>query len=213
VTGIAPGGKAGVEVTTDKARHSAGTVILAAGPGMPGLLELARIDLPLTVAKEHVGYFLPADPARFELGRFPIFIMHLPGHLSASGFPLHRDRGVKLMAERKIARRGHDDHEPESDHIEMLSEHAVRLLPGLQRRPAEVATCTYTLTADQDFVIDRSSEHPNIIVVSACSGHGFKFAALMGEEVASLAAEEARSAMLEPFRIDRPSLRRDRQDR
>ncbi|HET9249565.1 MAG TPA: FAD-dependent oxidoreductase, partial [Actinomycetota bacterium] len=66
-------------------------------------------------------------------------------------------------------------------------------------------TCLYTVAPDEDFVIDRAGP---LVVASACTGHGFKFAPLVGEIVADLATGETPDVPLDPFRLDRPSLRR-----
>jgi glycine/D-amino acid oxidase-like deaminating enzyme len=50
------------------------------------------------------------------------------------------------------------------------------------------ATCLYTNTPDQHFLIDAHPEHANVVIASACSGHGFKFAPAVGEIVAKMVA-------------------------
>lgn len=65
-------------------------------------------------------------------------------------------------------------------------------------------TCLYTTTPDEDFVIDRVGP---LVIASPCTGHGFKFAPLVGELLADLAAGEATSVPLDRFRAGRPALR------
>jgi sarcosine oxidase len=65
-------------------------------------------------------------------------------------------------------------------------------------------TCLYTTTPDEDFVIDRIGP---LVVASPCSGHGFKFAPLVGEVLAGLATGEQPPVPLDLFRADRPALR------
>jgi sarcosine oxidase len=65
-------------------------------------------------------------------------------------------------------------------------------------------TCLYTTTPDEDFVIDRVGP---LVVASPCSGHGFKFAPLIGEALADLATGEQPQIPLDRFRADRPVLR------
>ena len=60
-----------------------------------------------------------------------------------------------------------------------------RRLPGLNPTPVNEVTCLYTWTANEDFVLDRSGP---FVVASPCSGHGAKFAPLLGEIIADLAA-------------------------
>jgi len=57
-------------------------------------------------------------------------------------------------------------------------------LPGLVPAPVSEVTCLYTNTATEDFVLDRVGP---IVIASTCSGHGFKFAPLIGRMIADLA--------------------------
>jgi sarcosine oxidase len=63
-------------------------------------------------------------------------------------------------------------------------------LPGRAGRPLRTQTCLYTNSSDERFVLER---HGRIVVGSACSGHGFKFAPVIGKTLASLALEAASS--------------------
>ena len=60
-------------------------------------------------------------------------------------------------------------------------------LPGLDPEPVNEASCLYTWTANEDFILDRPGGGP-FVVASPCSGHGAKFAPLIGEIIADLAA-------------------------
>ena len=60
-------------------------------------------------------------------------------------------------------------------------------LPGLDPEPMNEASCLYTWTANEDFILDRPGGGP-FVVASPCSGHGAKFAPLLGEIIADLAA-------------------------
>jgi sarcosine oxidase len=71
-------------------------------------------------------------------------------------------------------------------------------------RLLKTETCLYTTTPDDDFVIDRIG---SLVVASPCSGHGFKFAPLIGEVLADLAAGEQPPVPLDLFRASRFALR------
>jgi len=66
---------------------------------------------------------------------------------------------------------------------------------------SESATCLYTNTPDGHFVIDAHPGVPDVIVASACSGHGFKFAPAIGDALADLALGTEPSVDLAPFRL------------
>lgn len=188
-----------VGVTTTQRTYRADRLVLTAGAGIGELLPMVGVALPLTVSTEQVAYFRPRESAPFVAGRFPLFIMHFADGRLGSGFPLLRDPGMKLMLEHK---RGGAE-EPGQERLEALRHHAVSLLPGLTGEIFGTATCHYTLTPDEDFVLDRHPRHPRVVIASACSGHGFKFGALFGEVLADLALDRAPAIDLSRFRIDR----------
>lgn len=195
-----------ISVTTGQQIYVAERLILAGGSEMATLLAMIGSSLPLMVSTEQVAYFRPRESALFLAGRFPLFIVHFPDGKLGSGFPLIRDPGLKLMLEHKrapeISLEGREL-PPDPTRLEMLRQHAVRLLPGLTGEILGTTTCRYTLTPDEDFVLDRYSPDPRIMVASACSGHGFKFGALFGEALADLAMDRMPAISLERFRMTR----------
>ena len=72
-----------------------------------------------------------------------------------------------------------------------------RRFPDVDPEPVEAQTCLYTTTADEHFVLERRGR---IVVGSACSGHGFKFAAVIGEILAKLVDGEDPGFDLDLFR-------------
>jgi sarcosine oxidase len=195
-----------VTVTTDHARYRADRLVLAAGPQMRPLAQTLGLDLPLIVSKEQVAYFQPPESEAFAPARFPVFILHLGKGLLGSGFPLIRDHGLKIMIEDKTAA-DPEDFSVDASRLRQVNEVIRPLLPGLGAAATQAETCSYTLTPDGDFIIDRHPQHRQIIVASPCSGHGFKFAPLLGQAIADLAAGNAPAVDISPFRLDRPGLR------
>jgi sarcosine oxidase len=176
----------GVEVETAFGRHAAGHLVLAAGPWMASLLP--ELALPLTVERNVQFWFEPADPAPFAPDRFPVFILeHAPGAF-AYGFPA-------LAGAVKVARHGsgeaadpeHPRRAVEPAEIEAFRALLRRILPDADGRLRRTESCFYTNTPDAHFILDRHPEHALVTLVSACSGHGFKFASVLGEVVADLA--------------------------
>ena len=64
-------------------------------------------------------------------------------------------------------------------------------------------TCMFTSTPDGHFIMDTHPRHPNVTLVSSCSGHGFKFASVVGEIAAELALDGQSRHDIEMFRLDR----------
>ncbi|MBX3429413.1 MAG: FAD-dependent oxidoreductase [Hyphomonadaceae bacterium] len=75
----------------------------------------------------------------------------------------------------------HDVREPDESDATLLSEHAAPLLPKHNPRPARMQRCLYTVTPDENFLIAPSSLNDRVLMFSACSGHGFKYAPIFGE--------------------------------
>ena len=76
--------------------------------------------------------------------------------------------------------------EPDPSMVEAISAWAGQHLVLADPHPVEIETCLYTSTADESFVLERRGR---IVVGSACSGHGFKFAPAIGARLAALALE------------------------
>jgi sarcosine oxidase len=88
--------------------------------------------------------------------------------------------------------------------VDEVYEHHVRgELNGVTRRTAQASqVCVYSNTKDGHFLIDAHPDMPRVLVVSACSGHGFKHSAAVGELAA---AEVVASTRLAPFRLTHPA--------
>ena len=83
----------------------------------------------------------------------------------------------------------------------MYRTHLQGRLKGITARCLQASTCLYTCAPGANFVIDRLPDCEGVIVVSACSGHGFKHSAAIGEAVAEMAATGAAPELLAPFRF------------
>lgn len=71
--------------------------------------------------------------------------------------------------------------EPDAADAALLSEHAAPLLPLHDPVPVRMSRCLYTVTPDENFLIAPSAAHPRVLIFSACSGHGFKYAPVFGQ--------------------------------
>jgi sarcosine oxidase len=178
----------GVAVTTRRGDIRARIAIVAAGPWLKSLLP--RLPMPLRVTRQVLGWFEPAPHARprFAAERFPVFLLENADGVFY-GFPADAD-GVK------VAKHHHRDEAVDPDHcnrtVSATDEAVIRIalkahLPDADGRLLAARTCLYTMTPDGDFILDRLPGCPQIIVAAPCSGHGFKFAPVIGEILADLA--------------------------
>jgi sarcosine oxidase len=199
----------GVAVRTHLGSYYADRLILSAGSWMRPLLGQLGLDVPLRVFKEQLAFFAPREPDQFRPGRFPLFIHRYPNTtVLASGFPIFGHSGVKLMVDRigpEVAP-GDPDRAVDADRLRRLHAYATNLLPGLTGEIFEAISCRYTMTPDEDFIIDKHPEYPQVVIASPCSGHGFKFAVVIGRILSDLALQGATTYDIARFRLDRPAL-------
>ncbi len=200
----------GVELRTEQATYSAACVILAAGSWMRPLLRQLDIDLPLAIRKELITFYKPVDPAAWMPGRFPLFRHHSPGFGGrwGVGFPIFEHAGAKMLLDctGPLVEPDDTDRRADQDVLGRVRTYIHSLLPTLGDDMLEASTCRYTMTPDEDFILDCHPAYPLVVIASPCSGHGFKFAPLIGRILADLAVHAATPFNIERFRLDRPAL-------
>jgi sarcosine oxidase len=106
------------------------------------------------------------------------------------GFPDFAAGGVKAASHRlgrTLARASDARQDATAGDLEPVAAALRRLIPAAAGPLKALKTCIYTSTPDEEFIIDRLPRHPQVVVCSACSGHGFKFASVFGEILADLA--------------------------
>jgi sarcosine oxidase len=179
-------------------------IVIAAGGWLPTLLdrlplpESFRAQLPtLEVSQENTYHFPYQDP---EMA-WPTFI-HKDTAIQTYGLPGGRDaefHGQKLAefnAGRKMTTAAHQDGTIDPANRDRIISYVQQYLPGLEPEPYAETTCLFTNTPTQDFLIDGVD---GITLVSACSGHGAKFAPVIGEFAAATASGD--SSVPDQFRV------------
>ena len=173
---------AGVEVETNRRIESADeldadVVVVTTGPWARDLVP----DLPVTVTRETLAYF------RRE-GAPPPSIVDLNAETGGHGMyslydPVH---GLKAGAHHAGTEADPDEAgvEPDPAIVERIASWVRQRFPDVDPEPVDAQACLYTTTADQKFVLERRGR---VVIGSACSGHGFKFAPAVGRRLAELA--------------------------
>lgn len=206
VLGIEPGPDR-VRVITDQGRYAAARVVMAAGPWTPGLLGQAYAAR-LTLRRQSLHWFAPEEPAAWAADRCPVFIW-VHGADAADNFygfpisPLGPGIGVKVANEQfevtveapEAVARAVTAAETEA----VFARHIDGRLAGLSPSAVRTATCIYTSTPDARFIVEPHPQSERVLVVSACSGHGFKHSPAIGEAVADWIATGEQPAILAPF--------------
>lgn len=176
-------------------------VVVCAGAWTARLLpELAD---RLRAVGQPVVHFVPDRPERFAGPRFPVWCADI-ANTGWYGFPLSREGTLKIG--HHGAGRPLSPGEPlavTERELERTREFCRRTFPSLADAPvARTRLCLYCDTPDGDFLIDHHPDRPGVIVAAGGSGHGFKFAPVLGGIVADL-VEGRPNPRLERFRYDR----------
>jgi sarcosine oxidase len=173
----------------DGTRILARSLVLALGPWFQE--TLGSLGIPIRVQRNVQAWFSPATKA-YESGRFPAFLLNragLPAPLY--GFPNFGD-GIKAafhgLGDLTTAGQVNREIDIARD-VEPIVEAMELWMPGSTQTFREAKPCLYALTSDGHFVIDRHPAHANVILCGGFSGHGFKFAPVVGEIGADLALD------------------------
>lgn len=204
------------EATADGVRvnsYEAGRLVLCAGPWIAELFPEGR---ELFAVHRQLLHWFPLRPGTYErVQSMPVYIWDLAGqqsgfvHLTGFyGFPPIDgvEGGVKVATE------AYDDttvpdgrqHPATAEQVaEMYEQFIAPRLPWIGEESLRTVSCLYTSTQNSRFVIDRHPEYDNVLIVSACSGHGFKHSAAIGEAVAQWCLGEPVEVDLSPFALER----------
>jgi sarcosine oxidase len=180
----------GVSVTTARGTYTAGQVVICPGAWAPALL--AEFGIPITVERQVLYWFDPrAGTTPFE--EHPIWIHEDSTGMQAYGFPAidGPGGGVKVAFFRKgvVCTPETIDRTVREAEISEMRDRVARVVPALDGPCLHSATCMYSNTPDEHFVIARHPDSENITVACGFSGHGFKFVPVVGEILADLAID------------------------
>jgi sarcosine oxidase len=194
----------GVVVRTPKGEYRARRLVITAGAWAGSLVpELSRIALP---ERQVLMWSRMLRPERFAVGAFPVFNLEVPEG-RYYGFPEYGIPGFKLGLFHHRSEIIDPDAwdrsvlDPEDEAV--LRAATSRYFPDADGPALTLKTCMFTNTPDEHFIIDTHPDLPQVVVVSPCSGHGFKFASAIGVVVADLALDGGTEEDIEMFRMDR----------
>ncbi|MCX2954276.1 N-methyl-L-tryptophan oxidase [Lentzea sp. NEAU-D7] len=184
-------------VTTARGTYETGHVVLCPGPWAPELL--GDLGIPFEVERQVQFYFTPDE----TLAGYPVYIWDRD--TGFYGFPEH-DGAVKVAFHHggEICTPETVDRTVRAHEVEAIANATRSPMPGLAGTFQRAATCMYTNTADRHFVIARHPEHDDVTVACGFSGHGFKFAPVVGEILADLTIDGATRhpiALFDPARL------------
>lgn len=194
-----------LSIATTKGSYEADRLIVAAGPWLPGLSVALGVKMPLEVERQLSHWFEPEEPGaqQYDAARCPVALWEMPDgdvfatipneghgvkcgmhHAGAATTPERVNRYVS-QGENAVAR-------------ELLE----TVMPGAGGRLLDARVCLYTNTPDRHFIIDWATPD-RVLILSPCSGHGFKFASAIGEIAAQLVMDGKSWLDLSPFSLAR----------
>lgn len=193
----------GVTVHTEKGDFQADRLIVTAGAWTGSLLR--DLDIPLQPFRKTAVWY-EADEALYGLGSFPSYFMDLPGE-RFYGFPSIQGSGLKIGSHDagrivdpdEVNREFGSQPDDEGDLALMVE----RFFPGVSRQNKRGQVCLVTWTPDHDFIIDRHPDHEHVLLISACSAHGFKFASAIGEIAMQMSLKGKTEMDITPFSLRR----------
>ena len=163
-------------------------VAVAAGPWTPELIDW----IPLKVERQvHAWLAIEREAGWLTPDRFPVFIRQSKTFGDVYGFPTLDGVAVKVGRhhEGEFTDPDHVRREVDATDLDPLRRMAATYMRGVSGRVIRTLTCMYTNTPDGHFVIDFSPDDKRVVVISACSGHGFKFAPVIGDIAADLVCD------------------------
>ena len=180
-----------VVVQTDRNIYSAKSLVLTAGAWAGKLL--AELGISFQVRRKHLHWYRSDQPSYHVENGCPTFLYETDVGCFY-GFPALDARGVKVAEHSGgivIDDPRGDDRSIDPTDRQRVESFLSQCLPGVSHQATEHAVCYYTMSPDEQFVIDRHPDFPNVCFTAGLSGHGFKFTSVLGEIMADLAMHGA----------------------
>jgi sarcosine oxidase len=193
----------GVRVRTDRDTYEADKLVVTAGAWNGELLDvLGGLAVP---ERQVLAWLQPTRPEYFRPDTFPVFNL-LVDEGRFYGFPVFGVPGFKFGKYHHLEEETDPDEMDREAHDydeRLLRDFAERYFPDGCGPTMDLQTCMFTNTEDNHFVIDVHPDYPQVSFASPCSGHGFKFASVVGEIMADLAEKGLTRHDVSLFGLDR----------
>jgi sarcosine oxidase len=198
-----PTASGGVRVFTGRGTYEADRLVVSAGAWLGQLVgPLARLAVP---ERQVLGWFQPLRPELFRPDQLPVFNLTVPEG-RYYGLPVYAIPGFKVGCY-------HHHHETVDPSVldrnchpcdeETLRSFVEKYFPDAAGPTMSLKVCMFTNTPDEHFILDRHPAHPQVLIASPCSGHGFNFSSVIGEIMADLADRGETRHDIGMFRLDR----------
>lgn len=198
--------ESGVTLTSGETVISADRLIVSAGAWSAEILRQLNLTLPMQPTRKTFAWF-EAEETKYGQDHFPAFSFDSPEGIYY-GFPSIDQAGLKVGR--------HDGGQAQDPNLDIEPYDSVHDSHDLERFLAAVMpdvgnlmygkTCMYSMTEDENFIIDRHPQHSHVLIAAGFSGHGFKFASVIGEMLSELAYNEQTQYDISMFSLERFSV-------
>lgn len=193
----------GVRVVTNRAEYYADRLVITAGSWNSRMLPfLNGIAIP---ERQVLAWLQPERPEYFTPERFPVFNLLVPEG-RYYGFPVYGVPGFKFGKYNHFEEQGDPDFlslEPTIEDEDALRNFAARYFPQGAGPTMTLKACKFTNSPDKHFIIDMHPDYPQVSFCAGFSGHGYKFASVIGEVMADLAERQQTRHDISLFEIER----------
>jgi sarcosine oxidase len=174
----------GVVVRTDRGDFQAKNLIITAGAWSPELLGLEQVSF--RVLRKHIYWYAAPLPQHQAAQGAPTFLYELP-HGVFYGIPAINADGLKCgehSGGELVPDPLHDPRLADEADQQRVGDFVRSYLPGVEPTTRTRSVCFYTMSPDENFIVDRHPQHPNVCFAAGLSGHGFKFTGVLGQVLA-----------------------------
>ena len=193
-----------VRITTIKDTYHAAKLVICGGAWSAKLLQ--SLNVPLTVMRQILHWIKPQNAQAFTRDHFPVFIIDQPSG-NFYGFPvINEASGLKVAqhyGQPEVKHPEEIDWEPNTTDEAAVRAFLSNHMPDVSGVCTRAKVCMYTLTPDRHFIIDIHPQYRNICFAAGFSGHGFKFASVVGEIMADLAERRVTQLPINMLRLNR----------
>ncbi len=193
-----------VDIVVGSQRIRVRHAVVCAGAWVPDLISLPGCEF--AIERQVMTWFKGSLPDLFAPSRFPVFVRELADSRIGFGIPDMGDGLIKVgihHGDGEIVRPDSMDRSVHPRDYAMTESFAASNIDGLLPSVAKATVCLYTNSPDEHFVVGQMPGVPNVTIVSPCSGHGFKFAPVIGEIAADLALQGGTDYAIDMFSPNR----------
>ena len=193
----------GVRVFTDRGEYTSDRLVITAGAWAAGMVPfLEKLAVP---ERQVLAWLQPTEPSLFAPHKFPVFNAYFEEG-RYYGFPVFGIPGFKIGKYHhleEVADPDHMEREVTQKDEDILRAVTSRYFPKANGTLMTLKTCLFTNTPDEHFIIDKVPDLPQVVIAAGFSGHGFKFASVVGEIVGDLAINGKTTHNIDLLKIDR----------